>query len=550
MDLKTFNNIARLKDIAMVLVRHGFGDIVQRLNLPIKGLAEKVSSNIELDADIHVRIRLVLEELGPTFIKLGQMMSLRPDLFPIPMIRELSKLQDQVAPLPFDEIRQVLENEFGETIQNLFYTIDPEPVATASLSQVHRAVLERGEAPVAVKVRRPGIRAVVETDLNIMETLAAYCHDHMEHLRMYDLPKVVVNCRRSLLNEIDFAKEAQNIRIARTAISNPEIVIPDVISKYSNESILVMEYIQGSRLTALDQMDDNLRKALARAGLRTGIYQILKQGFFHADPHPGNIIITTDQKLCLLDWGMVGRLTEEERINFLHMIQAIVDGDNRALADRLISITVVTDEVNVRQLRRGLQNILDSYLALPLEDLRVGDLLADIVSVLKEHHLGLPPEMTIVIKTVMTLEGTARMLYPQLDVVSESEPLIRELMERQYSSKQIWRRLRRHLSSLWSFQKNVPARLSSILRKMENDRLTIRFEHQNLDHFQTTLESIFNRLTLGIVLGAMIIGSSMIITTGVKPLLFGYPAFGIIGYLISGVLALWLIFTIIRGRDF
>lgn len=551
MELKTFTNLARLKDMVMIMARFGFGDLIQRLDLPVKPLVHTITPKVDTDLDVYQRIRLAFEELGPTFVKLGQILSMRPDVLPLPLIRELSKLQDAVGSIPFEEVKQVLEKEFNAPLEDLFRSFDPKPVAAASLSQVHKAVHPEKNQVLAVKVRRPGIVKTVETDLNILEILADKIHHNMESLQMYDLPGIVAANRRTLLKEIDFSREARYIQIAKSKIEKEsDIVIPEVFTEFSTPRVLVTAFIKGKKITSDMDLPAAERKVLAASGMQSAILQILEHGFYHADPHPGNMVITRDNRMCLMDWGMVGRLTPDERNDLLFLIRAAVDKDSRKLAQLVSSIATAHKNVNTGHLEKDLIEIMDVYLSLPLKEIQVGTLLEDLVEVLKAHTLRLPPDMSIVIKALITVEGTARILYPDLDVISEATPHVRRLVSRQYSKGYIWQRLRNNLSAVWGLQQHLPRTLSTILRKIESDDITIGFDHKNLSPMQKALESSFNRLTLGIVLGAMIIGSSMIITTGVGPLLFGYPALGMTGYLISAVLGLWLIITIIRGKAY
>lgn len=551
MEFKTFTHLARLKDMAIIMARFGFGDIIQRLDLPVKHLMHSVSPETDTDTDVYQRIRMVIEELGPTFVKLGQILSMRPDILPVPMIRELTKLQDAVGTISFDEVKQVLEQEFDTPLEKLFRSFDPKPLAAASLSQVHKAIHPTLNRVVAVKVRRPGIVKTVETDLSILEVLAEKIHNNMESMQVYDLPGIVAANRRTLLKEMDFSREGRYIQIAKSKIeTNSDIVIPDVFTEYNTPKVLVTAFIKGTKITSHMDLPAEERKALAVSGMQSAVLQILEHGFYHADPHPGNMVITVDKRLCLMDWGMVGRLTPEERNDLLFFIRAAVDKDSRKLAQMVLSITTARKSVNARQLEKDLMEIIDVYLSLPLKQIRVGSLLEDLVGVLKSHALRLPADMSIVIKALITVEGTARMLYPELDVISEAKPHVRRLVSRQYSKGYIWQRLRNNVSAMWGLQQHLPQTVSTILKKIEHDNVTIGFDHKNLNPLQKALESSFNRLTLGIVLGAMIMGSSMIITTGVGPLLFGYPALGMAGYLISAVIGLWLIITIIRGKEY
>ncbi len=550
MELKTLTNLGRLKDIAVVLVKYGFGDLLQRLDLPMKNLVHDIAPQIDTEADVFERIRLAIEELGPTFVKVGQILSMRPDILPVPLIRELSKLQDAVGPIPFEQVKEVLENEFDTSLESLFSSFDPEPVAAASLSQVHKAVHRSKGKVLAVKVRRPGIAKIVKNDLDILETLARQAHNNIDILRMYDLPGIVESSRRTLLREIDFSREARYIQIAKSKIEQEsDIVIPEVFTEYSTPKVLVIAFISGTKITPELTLSQDQRKTLAGIGLRSAILQILDHGFFHADPHPGNMVITRDNRLCLMDWGMVGRLTVDEKNELLFLIRAGVDKDSRKLTEILLNIAIAQKPINTRQLEKDIMEIMDVYMSLSLKEIRVGRLLEDIVQILKSHELRLPPDMSIVIKAAITVEGTARMLYPDLDVISEARPHIRKLVSQRYSKQYMLQRLRHNLSSIWSLQQHLPKTLSAIFKKMEHGEFAIKFDHKNLSPLQKAIESSFKRLTMGIVLGAMIIGSSMIITTGVPPFLFGFPALGMIGYLISAVIGLWLIITIIKGKD-
>lgn len=551
MELKTLTNMARLKDMAFILAKYGFGDLLQRLDLPVKKLVHSVSPQIDTDMDVFHRIRLALEELGPTFVKFGQVLSMRPDILPLPMIRELTRLQDAVGPIAFGDVKAVLEKEFDTSLESLFLSFDPKPVAAASLSQVHKAVLPGAKRVVAVKVRRPGIVKTVETDLNILETLARQAHNNIETLQVYDLPSIVETCRRTLLREIDFSREARYIQIAKSKIEQAsDIHIPEVFTEYATPRVLVTAFVKGRKITSDMDLPETDRKNLAGAGLQSAVLQILDHGFYHADPHPGNMVITADNRLCLMDWGMVGRLTPDEKNDLLFLIRAVVDKDSKKTTEVLLNIAAPQASVIVQHLEKDMMELMDVYMSLPLKEIQMGQLLEDLVQVLKSHDLRLPPDMSIVVKALITVEGTARMLYPDLDVISEAEPHVRRLVSRQYSKGYLWQRLRNNLAAMWTLQKHLPDTLSTILKKITHDDLTIGFDHKNLTPLQKALESSFNRLTLGIVLGALIMGSSMIITTGVGPLLFGYPALGMTGYLISALLGLWLIITIIRGRDY
>jgi ubiquinone biosynthesis protein len=548
-DIRTLATVGRFKDIVFTLLKYGFDDLVERLELPGIGLVKKIHKP-EHNLGTYERIRFAMEDLGPTFVKLGQMMSLRPDLLPAGLIRELTKLQDDVSALDYSEIQEVLETELKGPVDKVFSKLETRAVAAASLSQVHRGVLKTDGRVVSVKVRRPGIRRTIEKDLDILEAVAVRVHERSEDLRSYDLPNLVRETRRLFLREIDFTREAANIKIARAHRRNEDAYIPEVFEELSTERMLVMEFIEGKKLRDLDTETLEDPRSLAVQGLKSAIKQILEDGFFHADPHPGNLLLSDDKGLCLLDWGMVGRLTRDDRYDLFLFITSVVEQDSGRLTDALISMAAAEGDVDRRTLERGLLEILDYYGSLPIKDLNIGSLLLDISTLIRKHRLRLPPDLVIMIRALVTAEGTARLIYPDLNVVAEAESTVKGLAAKQFRPAIVLKKLRSSFSQLLAMQRQIPRRIARIANKIERGDLAIRFEHENLGGLIRTLENASSRLTLGIILAALIIGSSMLITTTVGPSMFGVPAIGVVGYLISAVIGLWLAFNIIRSRRF
>jgi len=550
MDVKAVMSLGRFKDIVKILIKYGFDDVVERLELPGVNLVKKMNQ-LEPGIGTNERIRLALQELGPTFVKFGQIMSTRPDLVPSSLIKELSKLQDEVAPVEISQIKKVVEDNTGHPLEETFSIFDTEPLAAASISQVHKGVLKMDGRIVSIKVQRPDIRPEMKTDLNILAIVAERLHERAEELRTFDLPKLVKLIERTMLRELDFNREARNMKIARAyAGEESEIYIPEVFEAYCTEQLLVMEYIQGTKLRAVRRETLEDPETLAKQGLRAAINQILRDGFFHADPHPGNLLITRDERICLIDWGMTGRLTERDRFKLIYLLKSVLEKDGEAMVHALLRICNADEAIDQSELERDLLDILDSHYAVPIKDMKIGQLLLAITEILRTYRLELPPDLVIMIKALVTAEGSARAIYPELDVVSEAKEQISGLAVERYKPESIWRSLRFTLSQFHNLQKVVPKRMENILSKADQGDLTFGFRHKNLDGLANTLDNITNRLSYAIIIAAMIVGSSMIITTGVKPLLFGFPALGVIGYLISGLIGLWLILNIIRGRKY
>lgn len=552
MDFKTIMHLGRFKDIAVILFRYGFDDVLFRLGFPTRHLPG-VQYPPDVETTTFERIRRALEDLGPTFVKFGQMMSLRPDLLPYPLIQELRKLRESVAPVSFEAIRSVLEKSLEQPLEVLFSQFEEKPLASASMAQVHRAVLSRSGQPVAVKVQRPGIGQIIKKDLYILESVAHEIHERLEDFRVYELPNLAKELRRTMTRELDFTLEARNIRIFRANFRNvPHCFAPEVLDDYVRRRVLTMELIEGRRLSeVMFEADEAERLTLARLGLRAMVKQILEDGFFHADPHPGNILVTGDGSLCLLDWGMVGRLSRETRYEIIELIHAIVEKDS----DRVLEIVLEfarggNSSADRALIHREILDLLDAYHGIPLEQMDLGSLLMDIATMLRDYKLHLPSDLAMMIRALITAEGTARELAPELNVIEEAEDLVKRLSMDRWKPAELLRGIRRTMRHLGQMQRDVPPRILQILDKIQRGDLNVKFQHENLGDLRRTLDSMSNRLTLGLIIAAMIIGSSMIITTGVEPFLFGYSALGIIGYLTSGLFGLWLIVTIIRSRRF
>jgi ubiquinone biosynthesis protein len=424
-------------------------------------------------------------------------------------------------------------------------------LAAASISQVHRGVLKSDGRIASIKVQRPGIGSKIKTDLDILAAIAGQLHERVEDLQTFDLPNLVRVTGRKLLRELDFKREARNMKTAVSyAAEDSGIYIPEVYEEFCTERLLVMEFVQGTKLKDLKTETLTDPESLAKLGLKAAIKQILNDGFFHADPHPGNLLITDEEHICLLDWGMTGRLSERDRHELIDLIKSVVDKDSEAIVHALLRLGSAEETINQRGLEREILEILDSYYAVPIKEMNIGQLLMSITEQLRTYRLSLPPDLVIMIKALVTAEGTARLIYPDLDVVSEAKGYISSLALERFKPESLLRSFRLTISQFFSLQKEVPRRMVQVLNKAERGKLTLGFRHENLAGLQNTLDNITNRLTFGIIIAAMIIGSSMIITTRIRPFLFGFPAMGVIGYLISGVLGLWLVIKIIRGRKY
>ena len=551
MDIRALSKLGRFRDIVGVLFKYGFDDVAERLQFPGKILISKTRIKT-LDMSTWERLRHTMEELGPTFVKFGQILSLRGDLLPADLIKELEKLQDSVAPVPYADIKEVLQKALKTELDEIFSVIDEEPLAAGSLAQVHAAVLKKENVPVALKIRRPDIVRTVEIDLQILEGAAPYLSEHLEFARTYDFVNMINELKRALLRELNFTLEARNMQIISQHLAGEkDVIIPQVYEDFTRSSILTMDLIEGVKLKDIEPLNIEEREHLAQTGLRLIVKQVLENGFFHADPHPGNFLIVDDNELCLIDWGVVGILPSETRYELVELISAIVDMEAEKVFDTLVSLTGANVvQINERLLLRDILEILHLYHSVTVGKLDLGQLLMDLNNMLRTHHIKLPSDLALMFKTMVTAEGTARQLYPELDVIAEIEPFISQLGMDRWSPSQVWRRFTRQLRFYLKLQSSLPGSIQRILQKMEQGELDIRFRHENLGGLQKSLDNVSNRLSFSIILGALIIGSSMIITTGVKPLIFGYPVIGLFGYLISAILGMVVVINIFSSRKF
>lgn len=548
MDLNTIKHAGRLTDIALVLVKYGFDDVVERLELPGKLLLQRVS-RVKEPMTTPERVRRTLEDLGPTFVKFGQVISLRPDVLPAEFVVELRKLQDQVPPVDFSELREKLEASIGGPIEETFIQFEERPMAAASLAQVHRGVLRDGRQAVAVKIQRPNIRQNIDSDIAIMDLIANQLNQRMESAGVVDLPRLVEEFRKTLLRELDYHREARNMRIMTANFGDDPLVhVPTLYEGLCTDTMLVMELVDGVKLNEALPDDAEKRAELARRGLRVVVKQVLEDGFFHADPHPGNILVRDGRVLCMLDCGMVGRLTRDTRYRLTELIGATVDKDSDRILDVLLDLTQARDGVARRSLERDLLDLLDGYHSVPLAELNLGNFLSEVTAALRENGLRLPQDLAVMIKALITSEGVARELDPELNVIEEVRPIVERLAAEQRRPENVWRGIRNNVRHILAFQKQLPERLSQITKKLERGELAIEFRHENLEGLHHTLEDIASRLTVAIIVGSIVIGSSLIVTAEVGPMLFGYPTLGVIGFLISALLGLWIVVNILRAR--
>ncbi|HEY0861972.1 AarF/UbiB family protein [Pseudoxanthomonas sp. F37] len=554
--LGTVRDLGRLQDIASVLIRWGFGDVVKRIGMA--GVLEKAGRLLHWQAveegrlrmDVPARLRCTLQDLGPTFVKLGQVLATRVDLLPPAWIDELGKLQNAVPALPWDEVLPQLREDLGAEPEAVFARVEHEPLAAASLAQAHRAWLADGSA-VVLKIRRPRIRDTVEADLRLLKHLAVIVEKNLPELRRYHPQRIVQQFSASLRRELDFAAECRNAeRIAHNFAGRDDIVIPRVYWQWTCERLNVQECLEGvpgRDLAAVDALGLD-RVQLARTGAGLVLKMVLEDGFFHADPHPGNIFYMPDGAIGVIDFGMVGRVTEQRRFQIVRLLHGLVVHDSAAVAEVLADWTEENNDIDEVRLQESADVFVDQYRGVPLKDLRMGAMLGDVTAMLREHGLSLPADLALMIKAFLTLEGMGRQLDPDFDMASEARPYLERAMLERFAPDVLVRRGRRTLSGLVDLLRDMPRDVHRLLQSARRGKLQMHIEVDTLRAFGEQVDRAANRLTMGIITASLVIGSSIVMNSvggGVSNRWL--MALGVLGFVGAALCGVWILFSIWRS---
>jgi len=551
---RNIRSIKRYRQIVRVLFKYGFDNLLAYLSLTeVVARWRRMLRRETVLAELSQaeRMRMALEELGPTFIKLGQFLSTRSDIIPPNYIQEFSKLQDSVPPFGFDEVTEEIRREFGRDIPELFSRFDPIPIAAASIAQVHRARLHTGEE-VVVKVRRPGIQEHVETDIEALMLLAMVAERHIPNSEIYDPTGQVRELSRTIRREMDLSLEGRTIeRFATNFVNDPTLYFPKVHWSLTSKALLTMEYIEGIKVSETDAL---LRagmdlKLIAKRGADAFVRMVLEHGFFHGDPHPGNILILPDNVICLLDFGMTGRIDPFLKGYLTDILLAILRRDVEEVINLLIYSGDITDSINIRSLRRDLSEFIDKYYELSLQELEVGQLLFDFTEIITSYRIKFHPDLLLLAKAFVTVEGMGRRLDPDFDMTLHLRPLMEKEIRERLSPRSAIKYMGTNLSSYVNLIKTLPKDLKEILNRINRDKFKIDLEHRGLDRFIRELDKSINRLSSSLIIAALIVGSSIVMQIGKGPLLMGFPIFAFMGYTIAAMIGLvWLIAIIRSGR--
>lgn len=548
---RLIRNLGRSREIVGVLLNHGFGDLVDRVGVRDYWYRwrRRFSRKGHLPAPLrHVttveRIRRSLEDLGPTFIKFGQVMSTRPDLVPPAMITELERLQESVPPFPSDIAVAELEREFERPIDQLFASFEREPLAAGSLGQVHRAVHFNG-TPLAVKIRRPEAVSHVERDISLMLELASLADRHIPETRVFDPVGLVNHFQRTIRRELNFAREGRTMdEFRRLFKDDPILHVPTVFWELTTESVLTMEFVEGLRIDQLDQQAGlpHTPAELAAHGARIFMKQAFEFGIFHGDPHPGNIRVQSDGTICLLDYGMIGMLETDTREQLIDLFVAVARQDVDAAVELVLEIGEAVQEIDQPLLHVDMRDFVANYYGMELERLNVGRMLSDFVGILSNHSIRCPGSLMLLIRALVTLEGIGRRLDPNFNLAGHLQPFVESLVKERFQPGRFADRFLHDARQFAKLAGTVPRHLANSLRKISEDDIHIQLQHQNLDHFISEMERASNRLVVGIVVASLIVASALIISRGVNIVWITIPI-----YILSSLLAVWLVYGIFRS---
>lgn len=548
---KRIRQMKRYRKITSILARNGIGFFSNKM-----GLEEKFFFHKEHPPkSTGRRIRLVLEELGTTFIKLGQIASTRPDLIPPEIINELKDLQDQVPPFTYGEAVQILEEELGDSVDHLFKHFSEDPLAAASIGQVHKAILKDG-TNVAVKIQRPNIQAIIETDLEIIADLARIAENTWAWAKQYGLREIVDELAKGLLIELNYSIEARNMdRFFEQNKSLGYVVIPSVYWDYSTKKVLTMDYIEGIKLSDYNRLDEAgiNRELLAERLAYTIFYQILEVGHFHADPHPGNVLALQDGRIVLLDFGMVGQLSSYTKKNFASFVVALRNKSTKGIIRAISDLEMIPENVDIKKLTADVEEMRDKYYDIPLQDVSVGEAINDLFFIAFRHNIRIPSELTLLGKSLMTMEGVVVALDPTFSVFDVAEPIGKKLFLDKLKPWKIIKSIAEEIPEYFASLKDIPLTAKQFMGILRKGKVEVEFTSPQLellikkmDRFSNQIAFSIVLLALSIVMVGLIIGVAL---SGVQTILWKFPIIEI-GFSIAMLMVAWLIYSIFRSGRF
>ena len=554
---KRYRHLIRYQQILGVIFKYGFENIIEAMNIdhyiesglkliPFAKTHEKVEKLSK-----NQRIRMALEELGPTFIKMGQVLSSRPDLIPVDLTTELAKLQDDVPSFGFEHVRHIIASEFGKPHEQIFDFIEETPFASASIGQVHRAGLN-GDNGIAVKIQRPGIRKTIEADLEIIHHLASIMENNIREFALFRPVRIVEEFAKTLERELDYTIEAASMeRTARQFARDAAIHIPKVYGPESSERVLTMEFIQGIKaddITAIDHAGLD-RKQITRHGADFIMKQVFEYGFFHADPHPGNIFILDKNQICPVDFGMTGFVDQTTREIFVDLIHSLASDNTKLVARLLCELAEYENQPDMASLEKEISQFVSMHLSRALKEIKTSKMVNQFLELCASHGLRIPPDLFLMMKAFISIEGIARKLDPDFDMIGYAVPYITAAKYSKFTPSRIARDVLGIARESFKLLQSLPGDTTELLGLVKQGKLKTIIKIEGLEKMMVTQDQTSNRISFSIIIAALIIGSAMVLNSQVPPILFGVSVIGIAGFIAAAVMGIWLLVAIIRkGR--
>ena len=526
------HSIKRIRQISQIVIRYGLGEF-------IKHTKSRLFKQID-EYTAAFRFRKMLEELGPTFVKFGQLLSTQESILPITFVKELKKLQDEVEPFSFDDVKKIVETNFKKPIDEIFDEFNKIPEASASLGQVHKARLKSGEY-VAVKIQRPNIEEIIDGDLLLLKQIGSLINDRVRDVFHFEIYPLIKEFEKTIKREINYDIEAHSIETFKNNLKNFEnVYIPRVYWEYTNRHVLTMEYIFGYKATnkqLLIEKGFDLKK-ISEYGAKVFWYQIFDVGMFHADPHPGNIIIMEDGKICYIDFGMVGRIAEDDKLNLIEMISGFIEQDEDRMLQAIENFSKSKQEVNKSELKSDIAELISIYHSLPLNKMHLSDMLHDVLGVLRKHKINIVRSSSSLLRAIAIADGVGRDFYPEFNFVKVAKPYFKRFARKYYSPFRIYKALLKPNANYLFAAKKLPVVFRNIFTSLEDGKVQVSIDVFHLDKMINTIRYVARQIGISLVMSAVIIATGMLVSNGVGPKVCGISLYLIIGLLIVIILGI------------
>jgi len=546
---KLIKNLPRMKEIVSVAAKFGFGEMIRDTKLGTFLGKFKKTHDIE-QKPAKVRFRLALEELGPTFMKLGQVLSMRPDLVPPEWSEELANLQDSCPIVPWNEIKKELEKEYGAKIDELFASIDETPIGDGSMAQVHKAIAKDGKH-IVLKILRPNIEKTVKSDLEVLEAIATILNNHGAKLG-FDPKEVIDTFAEALDNELDLRHEADSTKMLQAMTEDNAAIFPEVFSDISTKRILAIEEVKGAELTKWKEQNytQEQRDKIVANGAHAVVRQTLEIGFFHADPHPGNIFVLKDEKLCFIDCGMTGRVEESMRKDLAMLLYGVSENNIDTVTKSFLRLGDISiDDVNNRELRKDLQDFIERFTEGPLGDVDMGSMLTAFLDGLRKHNVKCPGDLILMIKALITIEGVGKELSPTFNLVDYAKPTIEKLVKSQFGFSAL--KNRTEISAqLWAqLAERLPGDATRMLDRIRRNKVRFQVDVESIENMTHAIDRSSTNVSLAMIISALIVGSSIMVLANRSEEMDIRAILGLLGYLFAGTLSVWQLIRHIRHRQ-